>query len=227
MTAAFTLTVDTAAPHLTWGGVGGAYAGSLLKLGYTVNEPGILVATALLPDGRELPVTVTPSWLEVLLPPDTPDGATRVTAELADDVGNTATAYFDAYVSGTAPSVEPRRPGPGAPATTQRRGRTRLVRSPADPVRITVGPDTILRASPVRDDEIAVRFGFAAGHVTVRASPATTLRLEELAVKVRSGPVRIAGHRREHWKCRVQLGETAVLRRDGPDIEEALLFGLL
>jgi hypothetical protein len=84
VTASFTLVLDTTAPSVAWGAVGGAVAGELLQLAYVTDEP-IDSADLTLADGRVLALTIGAA-LSVLLPADTPQGA--ATVRVRDDVGN-------------------------------------------------------------------------------------------------------------------------------------------
>jgi hypothetical protein len=84
------LQLDTHAPVVTWGAVEDAEADFELKVGYTLNEPGITSAEIRLGDGRVLPMDVQPTFLSVQLPADTPNGATVVRAYVQDDVLNSA-----------------------------------------------------------------------------------------------------------------------------------------
>jgi hypothetical protein len=87
MGATFDLTLDTRAPVVTWGAVGGATAGELLEVLYTTDEP-LAFAKLWLPDGRKLDMTIEADRLSVLLPADTPNGVSWIHA--SDDVLNEA-----------------------------------------------------------------------------------------------------------------------------------------
>jgi hypothetical protein len=85
--ASFDLTLDTRAPVVTWGAVGGATAGEMLTVLYSSDEP-LGVARLWLPDGRRLDMTIEPDRLTLLLPADAPDGVSWIHAY--DDVMNEA-----------------------------------------------------------------------------------------------------------------------------------------
>lgn len=110
MSGVFQLRLDTAAPTVTFGAVGGTTAGELLQINYTISEPSITTASIRLADGRTLALEVLSDRLQVLLPPDTPDGNATVTVHTADDVGNTRTQTQVVVLHGTVvvpPVIEP------------------------------------------------------------------------------------------------------------------------
>jgi hypothetical protein len=117
------LQLDTHAPVVTWGTVEDAEADFELRVGYTLNEPGITSAEIRLLDGRVLPMDVQPTYLSVQLPADTPNGWTQVTAYVQDDVLNTAARSLVVNVVG----VEA--PPPPAPtgAPTRLRPQPRVI----------------------------------------------------------------------------------------------------
>lgn len=100
--ARFLLTVDTTAPVVTWGEATGAVAGAGFSIPYTLDEPTAQIASATLTlaDARELALTDNGSSLAVALPPDTPEGNATVTANVTDDVGNTAQRTHVVYLTG-------------------------------------------------------------------------------------------------------------------------------
>jgi hypothetical protein len=79
------IVLDTTAPSVTWGAVGGTTAGELLQLEY-VSDEAIATADVVLRDGRVVALSVGETVLSALLPPDTPEGAASV--RVRDDVGN-------------------------------------------------------------------------------------------------------------------------------------------
>lgn len=89
MSGAFTLTLDTTAPSVTVGAVGGAAAGSHLQIAYTTDET-LARAEFQLADARKLELTLSPALLEVDLPVDAPAGTGVL--RWFDDVGNAGTA---------------------------------------------------------------------------------------------------------------------------------------
>lgn len=94
------LTLDTQAPVVTWGTVEDAEADFELRVGYTLNEPGITSAEVRLADGRVLAMEVQATYLAVQLPADAPNGATEVRAYVRDDVWNTAVRTLTIFVVG-------------------------------------------------------------------------------------------------------------------------------
>lgn len=125
MPTTFVLTLDTAAPVVTWGGTGGTTAGELLVVGYSINEPQGTAARVKLADNRSLAATVFSNRIEVLLPADTPAGLATVELDVADDVGNAATRTTTVLLSGapappSAPPVEYPAPMPGVPGIRPR-----------------------------------------------------------------------------------------------------------
>lgn len=116
MASYFTLELDTRAPEVVWGAAGGLSAGALFQIAYTLDEPAITAAEIELGDGRVIPLGIQPGWLEVLLPPDAPQGNATVRAFVRDDVDNTATRTTVVALTGVV--VEPDEPPPhfgGAP----------------------------------------------------------------------------------------------------------------
>jgi hypothetical protein len=129
--ASFDLTLDTRAPVVTWGAVGGATAGEMLTVLYSSDEP-LDVARLWLPDGRRLDMTIEPDRLTLLLPADTPDGVSWIHAY--DDVMNEAPRQA-VNISGVIvvpPPEPPVTPGPpqrGQPSFHPDRVETRTRRS--------------------------------------------------------------------------------------------------
>lgn len=114
----FTITVDLTPPQLAWGTVAGTTAGELLRVAYVVHEPELVDADLQLADGRHLSFTIHDSWIEVLLPPDTPTGAGRIHATTRDDVDNEAVFDLVIHLDGAVTAM----PGPsttgGGPVAT-------------------------------------------------------------------------------------------------------------
>src|SRR3982751_3406716 len=119
MPASFILTIDLTPPQITWGPVDGAVASELMTVLYLVDEPGVVSAQLQLADGRTLAMTVLADRLTVQLADDAADGLATVTALLADDVGNEATATLQVPISGEIPAplpvIETRAYPPGEP----------------------------------------------------------------------------------------------------------------
>lgn len=115
------ITLDTTAPQITWGAVDGAVGGEELTVFYTVDEPGVVSATATLRDGRVLPMTVLADRFTVELPDDTPDGNVTVSVLLRDDVLNSRTSTLPVYVAGViGPEPPPYVPPTGLPSPPER-----------------------------------------------------------------------------------------------------------
>lgn len=186
----FELTLDTAAPVVTWGAEAGTTAGELLSLGYTSDE-AIFRAQLWLSDGRRLDITVNPATLEVLLPPDTPDG--MATVHFWDDVDNEGT--HGVLLSGVI--AEPQTSG-GFQRTTPRPrpGRKRIVGATV----VRVGTDWSIstrrdgRSLIAATGGIEIRAGVACrsdvapvghGHVTARVAGDSTRRLGEESFSTR------------------------------------------
>lgn len=219
MSAWLELVLDTHAPRLTWGAVGGTVAGELLQVAYTVDEPGVSSATLQLADGRRLNMTVQPDRLELYLPPDLPNGPATLVAQLVDDVGNATTAQLvveltggTGYVPsgvlgrGAAPmptsGPRPRRPG-GKKVTARTAARA------ASTAHVATRHGVRTRA--------ALRTGArTAANLATTATPSSALS----AYRVRSAS---QGARAS---ASVRSGGVAVTRRDGPELE-ALLLDLL
>lgn len=110
MSASLTITLDTAAPDLALGTPSRALAGQVITIPYTADEP-LDSAELILPDAREVTLTVTPTTLSGLIPADCLQGAAIV--RVRDDLANEA-SYPGLTINGitvgvtldtTAPSV--------------------------------------------------------------------------------------------------------------------------
>lgn len=131
MTASFDLTLDTRAPVVTWGAVGGATAGELLDVRYETDEP-LALAQLWLPDGRKLDMEIAADRLTLLLPADAPDGVSWI--HVYDDVLNPVPRQA-VNIAGVI-VVPPEEPPAFGPGPRSRRGsfhpdrvETRIVRS--------------------------------------------------------------------------------------------------
>lgn len=198
----FNLTLDTQAPAVAWGSEAGTTAGELLQLGYTSDEP-IFRAELWLSDGRHLEITVNPATLEVLLPPDTPDG--MATVHFWDDVDNEGT--HGVLLSGTIAEAQ----ASGFQRTTPRPrpGRKRIVG--ATVVRVS----TEWRVSTRRDAHSLVA---AAGGIEIHAGLAC--RSDVVGDGQSRVTARVAGD-----STRRLGGESfSTRRRDDPAFVELLLL---
>jgi hypothetical protein len=128
----FTLELDTTAPVVTWGAVGGTTAGELLQVAYTLDDPELLEATLRLVDGREVAMDVLGDRLELLLPADAYNGPATVRALVRDDVGNQATRELVVAITGVPytppepPTPPPAPGGGGRPRPARERSRRRV-----------------------------------------------------------------------------------------------------
>lgn len=215
MPATVVITLDTRAPQITWGAAGQVSAGELLRVGYTLDEPAITAARLELIDGRVLPVDVLVDHLEALLPYDTPDGWAQLVVELEDDVGNAAEATLQVRIGGAI--VEPSRP-PG-PGPARRRPEHRTIVSPLV-VRVRTGRDRLERRQPHRT--VVVQLGAAIN----RDSPPARRRSHPQTVRLRTGRSRLTTSRATSGAITLR-STTTVSRRDGRQLEEALLLGLM
>jgi hypothetical protein len=217
MGATFDLTLDTRAPVVTWGAVGGATAGELLEVLYTTDEP-LAFAKLWLPDGRKLDMTIEADRLSVLLPADTPNGVSWIHA--SDDVLNEAPrqAVNIAGVIIVPPPEPPQVPGPpqrARPSIHPDRVETRTRRSRSRGVARS-------RASTSRSPRRAR---------TGAISTSRSMILRSRTMKSRPGEVRSAArtsvtlsHGTHGWGS----SSAVTHRRDGPGEEEAmLLLGIL
>lgn len=107
MTGSFTLTLDTTAPQITWGGVLDPIASEDMTVFYTVDEPGVLDATLRLIDGRNVAMTVYADRLVVRVPDDAQEQDATVRVTLRDDVLNTRTTDLVVRVVGTVGAEPP------------------------------------------------------------------------------------------------------------------------
>jgi hypothetical protein len=187
--ASFDLTLDTRAPVVTWGAVGGATAGEMLTVLYSSDEP-LGVARLWLPDGRRLDMTIEPDRLTLLLPADAPDGVSWIHAY--DDVMNEAPRQA-VNISGVIvvpPPEPPVTPGPpqrGQPSlhpvqTPQtRRSRSRgVARSRSSTTR---APRRVRSRSAIRDSHIAIRTLHAARSRAEIETAARTTRSRDLRAR--------------------------------------------
>jgi hypothetical protein len=188
--ASFDLTLDTRAPVVTWGAVGGATAGELLEVLYATDEP-IASASLWLPDGRRLAMDVAADRLTLLLPADTPDGVSWIHAY--DDVMNQAPRQA-VNISGVIvvpPPEPPVTPGPpqrGQPSfhpdrveTRTRRSRSRgVARSRSSTTR---APRRVRSRSAIRDSHIAIRTLHAARSRAEIETAARTTRSRDLRAR--------------------------------------------
>lgn len=185
----FNLTLDTQAPAVAWGAEAGTTAGELLSLGYSSDE-AIFRAELWLSDGRHLEITVNPGTLEVLLPPDTPDGMAIV--HFWDDVDNEGT--HGVLLSGVIAQASEG----GFQRTTPRPrpGRKRIVAATV----VRVGTEWSIstrrdgRSLVAATGGIEIRAGVACrsdvapvghGHVTARVAGDSTRRLGEESFSTR------------------------------------------
>lgn len=205
---AFTqLVLDTTAPSVSWGAVGGTTAGELLQLAYSADEP-IAFADLTLADGRVLVFTIGAAVLSVNLPADTPAGPADV--RVVDDVGNERVYVALIVLQGAIVPVPTPTPLPRTLAPPLRIRRPRLIRHIS---RVQVRSSCTVRArtrnaSRTRVDRrssIAGRARRAGG-----ARAATT-----------SGLQSVVSSNRQQLRAELEL---AVRRRDGPDQELLLLW---
>lgn len=215
MPATVVITLDTRAPQITWGAAGQVSAGELLRVGYTLDEPAIIAARLELVDGRVLAVDVLVDHLEALLPYDTPDGWAQLVVELEDDVGNAAEATLQVRIGGAI--VEPSRP-PG-PGPARRRPEHRTITSPLR-VRLRTGAGRLERHQPRRT--VVARMGNA----IARDTPPARRRSQPQTVRLQSAPSRLTAAHSSRGGVTLRSA-TTVSRRDGRELEEALLLGLM
>lgn len=115
------LTLDTTAPEVTFGAVGGAEAGSLLQVAYELDTPSITAATITLPnDAQVYPVVVLADRLEFQLPVGTEDGLAVLRVYTLDDVGNEAVWTLPVQVGEATAQPEPVPSRGGLPQAAQR-----------------------------------------------------------------------------------------------------------
>lgn len=216
MTGAFQLRLDTTAPRVTFGAAGGTTAGELLAITYTIDEPAITSASIRLADNRTLALEVLSDRLQVLLPPDTPDGNATVTVHTRDNVGNVRTQTQVVLLHGTIvvpPEGPPSIPAPSPPIPplrefTRRRGHA--------VVRTTTR--TRIRAALHDDTRIIATSGMA-----ITRSPA---HFTSEATAITRSRTRV----RQRDTSRVRVDETTAISRrfEGRGEEDDLIFlGLL
>jgi hypothetical protein len=207
------IVLDTTPPVITWGTPTGTNAGELLQIPYTINEPFLLSAKVRDYGGTDIPLTIHPDRLEALLPVDLADGPALVSADVEDDVGNSATRTMVIMLGG---AIVVPQPGllPSMP-TRKAVVRPRIItdRSTAHFVSSYVQGQTIFDESRVRarDD------WFAATPVLVveRRSRSTVYADATYAIFNKQTTV-TASHARST--------EVAIKRVDGLEQEEELLL---
>lgn len=185
-----------------WGAVTGTTAGELLRVQYTGPTPAS--ATITLADGHQLDMAIAAGEMSVLLPVDTPDGLATITTSDG--------ATLELLLHGTV-VVPPERPS--LPSRPRRETPRRTVRSRS---RLTLRSSTRVEAR----SHAAARLYRSSTRVRRGAPP------PDRAVRVRSpwstsSTARVSTTRMVG--SRVALASSSrVGRRDGRDVEEALLL---
>lgn len=219
MAGAFRLALDTHAPVVTWGAIGGGDAGGLLQVAYTVDEPALDSAVLRLRDGRVLAMSVLADHIEVVLPYDAPNGYSTITAVAVDDLDNLASYTLDVPITGgvgTIPTPLFDRGTAPMPTGPSRRTSERQER------RI----DSRSRARTSSTTRVAAR---RRDHTTVvaRSTDAVRSRSADHSRALATSRVRaIAGHGHRHPPGATGSRIEVIRRRDGQEIE-ALLLDLL
>jgi hypothetical protein len=207
------------APWLQFGEPAGATAGELLQIPVNVRHGTVVAATIELADGRVLDLDVYGDRFELLLPPDAADGPAIVRVRLVDLTGNTSSAQTVVLLAGV-----PVAPPVSAPGGLPRQVPHRLVRSSPVELRVTAAPGALRRRGPART---IVVLGLP-GARRVRSSPQMRGRSTPARVRVTAGSARLlAGRHDAVASIPLRPGATAVTRRDGAALEEALLLDLL
>lgn len=219
MTSWFRLTLDTHAPQITWGAAAGTTAGELLRLPYTLDEPGIVSATLRLPDGRSLALTDTGTELQVLLPADTAAGNATASVLVRDEVLNAATRTHVVTLQGVivipppAPDQVPR-PAGGLP----RRRRPPATRTVTTTARLAARGRARVDAHAARYPATAIPT--SRSRVLGAGSTTSSVHAGARSRVISRPPVSRDSTRRLGTRARV-------IRRDGPSLEEALALDLL
>lgn len=215
MSGSFTLTLDTAAPALTWGSVEGAQAGQQLQVGFSTNEPVEIEATVVSGE-TSLDMTQGTGRLFVDLPPTFPDGPATVTAIARDEVWNEATFEIQVTIEGALPEPPSHAPLVQGPGGAHREVQLPEVHSwPPSRVRARTSY-TVRRRAPLTPSRSRVLSGPDRSRAVLTSR--TALRSRSSYALTHSGA----------WpKGRLGLRSSAeVLRRDGPE-DEAVLLDLI
>lgn len=221
MTGAFVLTLDTTAPRVTFGAVGGATAGELLEVLYTINEPELVDAEIKLADNRVLPMEVLSDRLLVLLPPDTPDGNARITVHTLDDLLNAGTQTQRVHLSGTI-VIPPDEPvfgdGTGAPPQRVTPRREDPLHQHRDHAVVRITTRSRIRAR-VHNGAVIV----------IAPRPMRILRLPIRSTSVLNAMTSSRTRVQARSRSRVTIVETAAIERHWPppDDETMIALGLL
>jgi hypothetical protein len=214
----FVLTLDTRAPVLTWGAATGTTAGELLQVGYSLDEPALVSASIRFADGRTFALGDTGLTLEVLLPPDVPDGNATITALLRDDVLNETTETLVLYIASTVILPEPEPPAPGFPARPRRRPRRLAPTVVATRSRTRARARAIATSGPPRAKPAIAVVSYAQ---RVVAELAQLARAGVTQSELRHVDVPVA-----HVSSRT-VSRVTVRRRDGGDLEALTALGLI
>lgn len=218
MTSTFRLTLDTHAPSVVWGGASGTTAGELLRVAYVSDEP-LEYAALILGDGRRLTLTVLPDHVEVLLPPDAPDGWAAI--EVRDDVDNRRTYANVVQLAGIgqppAPEVVS---SPGFPGPRSRPARARGPAAP-EPRTVVLTSETRISTTSAVSTSTVVESAPAVSSTTASTAARRTISsgaevATAVLIRVRRVVTSDSGRRLER--------EAIVRRRDSPDTELLLLL---
>lgn len=211
MSATVTLTLDTAGPEVTWGAQTGTTAGELLQLAYAADET--IAGAELVAGGQSYQMVVGSSILSVQLPFDVADGPADVV--VVDDVGNHRAYLALVTLHGTVVVVP-------APVQVARGGLPRPQR-PRRGRRIQTHVTVLARTECRVRADVAHHVGYAGSctaSVRARLERRPTPTPETAILRLQS---RLRG-RGDELTCDVAV---AIHRRDGPDLEEMILLGLL
>lgn len=222
MAAHAVITLDTSAPEVTWGATTGTTAGELFQIGYELDEPDATLATLTLADARQLPMAVGGSFLQVLLPPDTPSGPATVNLLVEDDLGNQAERTTVVMLIGAA-GAAPIPVGPtGAP-----QGREAV--RPPQPAegRLLTSGSRAATSTRYRSDPEQPLLLFTAAHLQSRYEVAPGRVVRSPSSRAALPTINRVGRAQRRLETTATGRSAAVVtsRRDGPDLELLILLG--
>jgi hypothetical protein len=216
----FEIVVDLTAPQVTWGTVAGTNAGELLQAAYMLDEPEAVGAELVLADGRHLAMTVLAGRVEVLLPPDTPDGEAIIKLGTRDDVDNVAVFQRAVQLHSVMVPIDTGGPtSTGAPTPTGGPGP-----APTPPPQVKTAVSRAILASSYLWSAVLPSRATASASSRWDVDAALIARARSIT-RSRGETAAVLSVQTARSVVREELA--SVQRRDGPDLEMWLMWELL